>query len=895
MFGRNILHALMLLLATVLPVAAAAEAQQASAAAEPDQLLLYEVQLSGTTLSESLSAYGDAADPLLPLGELSRLLEINLDVQPARGMVTGRLGENQRSITIDLAAGKALIGGQVIALVPPDRKVTPTEIYLRASLVAKLLPLRIAASESEMTLTLTATEKLPLEARRERASRLAGLGAITGAPDDVLRVQTPYRWASLPSFDFGLELGADSSLSHAVTRLEARMSGDLARTGFSGWFATDEAGKPASARITATRRSAEGALPLGATYAAAGDVYAPGLALGPRSQGGAGFVVSSARIEDSSVFQHIDLRGELPLGYDVELYINDVLRSGRQGSATLGRYEFRQVALTRGRNIVRIVLYGPRGERDEQVRVINVGGGQLAAGQTVIDAGIVVQDRALISLGSDGGLLGNKARGSLRAVLGVTHGVSAGLTVNAGLGIYRDYIGHRHDVLTAGLRTALLGMAVQGDFAHDLQGGNALSLAAAGELAGISFVGRHAEYSGGFNDETNSAWDLNRPMKRFDELTLDFALPLPGHSRLPISAMASRAHYADGGTTFLARARTTASIASTLIALGTDYRRQTGSGGISEQLTGNISAMRFIAYKWQLRATADYSLAPRSKLETFGVTVDRRLGDSASFRLGAMRSFASRDTAFEAGITAGLPFADATLGGSWSTGQRNWRIGVQLNFGLAFDPVRGGYRVTPPGPANGGSASFLAFQDDNANGQFDSGEKPVAGVALQGAARPTMTDAQGRAFITGLGDGGSANLRADISDADAGFVTAPPQNVVLAPRAGHVATILYPLVPTSEVVFRVNFRQLNGTMTGLSAVLLRLIPETGAPIAGKTEFDGTAVFDGVKPGTYRIALDPEQAARLGMTLTGPASVRIGSDGRTVQLAGEARFDAKAAK
>ena len=151
------------------------------------------MQLGGTTLTESLSAYGDATDPLLPLGELSRLLEINLDVQPARGTVTGRLGENQRSITIDLAAGKALIGGQVIALVPPDRKVTPTEIYLRASLVAKLLPLRIIASESEMMLTLTATEKLPLEARRERASRLAGLSAITGAPDDVLQVQTPYR------------------------------------------------------------------------------------------------------------------------------------------------------------------------------------------------------------------------------------------------------------------------------------------------------------------------------------------------------------------------------------------------------------------------------------------------------------------------------------------------------------------------------------------------------------------------------------------------------------------------------------------------------------------------------------------------------------------------------
>lgn len=889
MFGRNVLTALALVIAVLPPVAAASEAPQGSFAGEAD-LLLFEVQLQGTTLSESLSAYGNPADPLLPLGELSRLLEINLDVQPSRGLITGRLGENQRSITIDLAAGKALVGGQVIPLLPPDRKVTPTEIYLRASLVTRLLPLKIAASETEMTLQLTATEKLPVEARRERASRLAGLTGMEGTPDDVLRIATPYRWFSPPSFDVGLELGADSDLGHAVTRAEVRVSGDLAKAGYSGWFATDESGKPASARITATRRSLDGNLPLGATLVSGGDVYAPGLALGPRSQGGAGFVVSSARAEDSSVFQHIDLRGELPLGYDVELYVNDVLRSGRQGSATLGRYEFNRVPLTRGRNVVRVVLYGPRGEREEQVRVINVGGGQLAAGQTVFDAGVVAQDRALITLYGDTAFAGNKARGSLRAVLGVAHGVSTGLTVNAGLGIYDDSRGARHEVLTAGLRTSLLGLAVQGDLAHDLKGGSAVSLAAAGEVAGMNFVGRHVEYSGNFSDETNSAWDMGRAMRRFDEVTLDFALPLPGAARLPVSALASRAEYADGGTTFQARARTTASLADTLVALGADYRRQTGPGGANKQFSGNVSAMRFIAYKWQLRATADYTLVPKAKLQTFGVTVDRSLGDHASFRLGAMRSFASRDTALEAGLTARLPFADATLGGSWSTGSRSWRVGLQLNFGLAFDPVRGGYRATPPGPANGGSAAFLAFVDDNANGRMDRGEKPVAGVALQGTARPTVTDSQGRAFVTGLGDSGMANLRADITDADAGFVTPPPANVVFAPRAGHVATILYPLVPTTEVVFRVNFRQQDGTMTGLSAVLLRLVPEKGAPISGKTEFDGTAVFDGVKPGTYRIELDPVQAARLGMKLSAPALVKVGSDGRPVQLSGEARFE-----
>lgn len=875
----------------LLPDGEAASAQLPVAAVDTDQLLLFAVQLDNATLTESLTAYGDPADPLVPLGELARLLDLPLDVQPGAGLVTGRLGENQRAITVDLAAHKALVGGKVILLIPPDSKVTASDIYLRASLVAKLLPLRIASSPDEMVLSLTATEKLPIQARGDRTARLSGLTGEPTAQDDALHIATPYRWVSRPAFDFGMELGADSGLNHPVTRFEGRVAGDLAETGFTGWVATNDAGRLSSARVTATRRDAEGNMlgPLNATYAAAGDVYSPALPLGPRSAGGAGVVVSSARVEDTSVFQRINLRGELPIGYDVELYVNDILRNGQQGAKTQGRYDFTDVPLVRGRNVIRIVLYGPRGERSEQTRVINVGGGQLAAGQTVVDAGIVAQDKPLIPLSNDDLVSFNRSRGALRAVVNVAHGLTPRLTVSTGLGIYSDYYGERREVLTAGLRTSLLGMALQGDFAHDLKGGSAASLSAASRIGGISFLGRHVEYAGVFNDEANSAWSAGRPMRRYSELTFDLAVPLPGVARLPFSGRIERAEFADGGTSFSARGRTTASLAGTLVALGADYSRRTGPGYKTEQFNGSIAASRFIDYKWQLRTTAEYRLKPNFRLETLGATADRAINDRYSLRLGASRSFTSRDITLQTGMTARLPFAEATLGGDWSTSQQRWRVGLQLNFGLAFDPLRGGYRVTPPGPANGGSATFQAFIDNNANGVPDQGEAPVPGVELQGTGRKAVTDANGRAFVTGLGESAEAMLHADTSNTDTVFVTSPPQNIMFAPRAGKVATVLYPMVPSSELVIKLNFRQQNSTMTGLSAVHVRLIPSSGSAIAGTTEFDGTAVFDGVKPGSYRIELDSDQAARLGMRLVAPMAVTIGTDGRTQTVSGEVLF------
>ena len=172
-----------------------------------------------------------------------------------------------------------------------------------------------------------------------------------------------------------------------------------------------------------------------------------------------------------------------------------------------------------------------------------------------------------------------------------------------------------------------------------------------------------------------------------------------------------------------------------------------------------------------------------------------------------------------------------------------WRVGIQLNFGIARDPLKGRYRMTPPGPANGASAALLAFIDANANGTRDAGEEAVPGVVIQGGGLKVATDAQGRAFVTGLGDGTMTSLRADVSGADTMFVAPPPQTIQFAARAGNVARIDYPLVPTSELVARIRFRGREGALSGLSAVKLRLVSAKGVVVQGMTEFDGTAVFD----------------------------------------------------
>ncbi len=875
------------------PMAALPQPQLSNGSLAGLDMALFEVALDQDTLTESLAAYGDPADPLIPVGELSRLLDLDVAVRSAEGSINGRIGESGIPLTVDLKNAVARIGAVSVPIDGNSAVASGVDIYIKTSVLQRLLPLKITADPDDYRLTLHATEKLPIQARKERKDRLINLTtAMPGPEGNVLRINSDYRWLGFPAFDFNAELGYDNSRNGVVTRLEGRVAADLLKTDFTGYLATDDNGKPAAARVTVERHSETGDLfgPLKITYAAAGDVYSPALVLGPRSYGGAGMTISSLRSNDSSVFQHISMRGELPIGYDVELYINDILYAG-QNTATQGRYEFQDVPLVRGINIIRVVTYGPRGQRSEQTRVVNVGGGQLAAGQTAFTAGIIAQDRPVIEF-ANAPLTGSiDAKDKLRFAATVAHGLSAELTASAAISLFTDQFGRKHQTLNAGASGSLLGTSLQLDYAKDLKGGSAVSLGAAGRMGGLSFLARHIEYQDNFVDENVTSFDLSRPMRRYSQLSLDFSLPFIAGQRLPISALVERSQFIDGGYTWTARGRTSLSLANTLVAIATDYTRRKSPGATSEQLTSNFSFSRLINYNWQLRAAADVDLLPKAVLRSLSATVDHPLSKQTGLRLGVAKAFGTvRDLSMQAGLFARLPYGEVGLSGSYSTQQKRWQVGLQLNFGFVHDPVSQSYRLTPPGPANGGSAAIQAFVDDNGNGQMDEGETPLPGIAVQGGSSVVRTDAKGHAFITGLGNGRSALLSADAGEVDTTFMSAPPQNISLTPHAGSVTAIPYPFFPSSELRARMRFRRPDGELTGLSSVRLRLVPDQGEAIAGSTEFDGAAVFESVRPGHYRLEIDPDQAHRIGIALKDPIEVVVDLKGRQQVVNGEVVLD-----
>ena len=171
---------------------------------------LFALEFDHATLSESMATYGDAADPLLPVSEIARLLDLDIEVLPRQHTINGRIGESRRALTVDLDRSVARIGPVEVPLGSGSAGVSLTEIYLKASLLEQLLPLKLQVDPDDYRVTIVATEKLPVQNRAERRQRIYNLGdaPVQGA-DAVMTVDTPYRWLGHPAFDVSADIGTD--------------------------------------------------------------------------------------------------------------------------------------------------------------------------------------------------------------------------------------------------------------------------------------------------------------------------------------------------------------------------------------------------------------------------------------------------------------------------------------------------------------------------------------------------------------------------------------------------------------------------------------------------------------------------------------------------------------
>lgn len=857
------------------PTAAAPQDRDRAASFSVDDELILEVRTDSHILSEGTIGYADPLGAYLPLGELARMLDLAISVDADEGVAEGWILSEDRRFRLDLGGGRIEARGVDPALSPTDAVAREGEIYVRAQVLAKWLPLDVTVDIASLSVRLRPREPFPFEQRMERERARSGLGATMAGRPEFAFEPTPWLLWSPPAIDVQARQALESGA--ATSAYDLRASGDLLWMGADVFAAGDDEDGLSSLRATLGRRSSDGDLlgPLRATEFALGDVYSPTLPLAARSMAGLGAYVTNAPIGESSAFEQIDLRGELPLDFEVELYRNDIL-VGSQSLAVNGRYEFTDVPLEFGLNILRLVFYGPRGEQREEVRRIQVGGGQVPTGELRATLGLIQQGEELFDM-SDRDLPGLND-GRWRGAASLEYGLGPNLTASAGAATFA-YEGRRVSTAMTGLRGGMYGVAVQADVGWQAGGGSALQVGAAGRLGDWSYAVRHGAFAGDFANEPTA--DFGGYMSRFTHMRLDGSLRL-GDPAAPLSIATSvKAEHESlrgGGSDAKVELRNSAPIGDYLVSNTLIWTRLSRPGFLVDRVDGD-GEINGRHGRWTVRAGLGYEIAPDPRLHVVDFALDRRFGEST-----LVRGFVSQRLTNDRGARFGLSTTrlfenfDLALDAQYDTGDDSYIVGIRIGFSLGWRMPERGLRVARPGLARGGSVAAEVYRDLNGDGWRDASEPGIAGVSFRGASsRAIASDEAGRAFMADMGETGT-DVTLDPATLPDPYLAAAREGVRLLPRPGRTHVVQFPVIAVGDAEGQVVFVDDDGERS-VASVALRLVDAAGVMSEpARTAYDGHLLFERVRPGTYSLAIDPDQAAALRIELVQPVTVVIGVDG-----------------
>jgi hypothetical protein len=845
-----------LLVPAMAPVTSAQPVTKQQQKIEPN-LLLLEVRLDRHVLSEAVTAYQYGNEVFLPLAELSRLLTIAIRTQPEEGRATGYVLSEERGFSLNVAQSAVTIGDKAQAVDPALIKVEPDDIYVAKQLVTRWLPVDLEIDKATLSLHVRPREVLPLQSRLDRLGRKAA-GPRAGYVDPGYpREHSPYRLLGVPFIDqtFGVDVRRGNGSNQVNAGYTGYLTGDLLGMEASLYVTSTRQNRSPDARLTLGRHDPDAGLlgPLHARSFLFGSVPVPGVAnIALTSPTGNGLMLSNRPLTQPTSFDRHSLQGDLPPGWDVELYFNDAL-VGFQQSRADGKFNFDDQPLIYGPNEFRLVFHGPLG----QVRVERQ--------SFLLEQSIVAPGEFYYSVTEH-----RDEQGRARSVAQFDLGLHRNLSATGGL-VRLPVAGTEQRYTNLGLRGFWGSFIVNGEVVRSDNGGSL------GELGLRTRVGNMSLAVGQtrLNDFTSDLFSPSSdPVRVRDRARVDGVIPFDFLPRLPMTLEVKRDRLQSGANNIEMSARVSTYQYGT--ALSNSVRWQSLAGRKSAD--GVFQVSRRVA-GIGLTGQINYTLKPETELATLAVSADKHLSAGYILNLGVARSFSNAETLYSAGLNKSLGSYGLGVNASYSS-RGAIAVGAQLFIAMGQEPRESRWLLDAQPMANGGAASMRVFIDKNQNGVMDADEEPIKGAAftVNGGNHPSRTDEKGIAYLRGLPTKQNVDVAVDTGSLEDPQWGLKRKGVRLVPRPGKTVELDFPVIMTGEIDGTVYLVE-GDEKRGIGDVLLELVDLKRNVVAQtKTASDGYYIVPAVPPGEYLLRVSREQLKRLKLTDTGMHMVTMSPDG-----------------
>jgi hypothetical protein len=824
-----------------------AAGENAAWKANDDDAILLDIRSGQLRVGDGVRGYQTSTGVCVDFGDIIMALDLPVRLDKKSRRATGWLFKESRLITIDRELNTVQIVNKISKLNENDIRDTPEGWCVDTRQLAGWMGIEVKPDLGNSVLVLKSTEKLPFELAEERKAR-AGKAQPRQTFDlsSFPQASDPYRLWRTPSIDVVASTGVRKEKLRGATfdaRYEIYASGELAGTSFDARLSSNERAVPESLRLRVYRTDPEGKLlgGLAATHFALGDVSSAPTALGVQSTVGRGAYVTNTPVERPDSFDRTTFRGELPDGWDAELYRNDQL-IGYAQSRSDGRYEFLDVPLQFGQNRFEVVLYGPQGQVRRDTRLIPVGLDSIPPRETYYWAGIQDAGRDLINFGET--LRTDTAgwRGGFGVERGLNSRTSIGLAFTSSL-----FRGIRRNNLESSIRRSLGPALFEITGAINAFNGYAARGQALAQVGETSLSAEAAFFGNGFQSER---FDVG--LQRQLGFSVDHNIKIRGKN-LPVHLDVKQQRRTNGDESLDLGTRLSFNIRSLNASLGLKWeqeKRAFGSDPPSKldslfRLSGRIGRVR-------LRGEAEFSLAGENRgFKESKLTADYRGGEKSEYRLELGYNAVGKRGRASAGYTRRFDKFALTAQTEVAT-DGAVAAGLNLAFSIGPDP-RGGFRVASEKLAATGQALAIVYQDENGDGIRQPGELLEANVELTAGlnGRGLPTDKNGGSMIDGLEPFKPVLIGIDASSLPDPFIQPSTKGIVVTPRPGVPFVIELPLVPAGEIAG--TLQSDNGRLLG--GVELELLDAKGYVVKStRSEYDGFFLFESVPYGKYRMRI-----------------------------------------
>lgn len=839
-----------------LAMAPAAHAQS-SWKAHDDDALLFDLRSGKYRLGDGIRGYNTDKGICVDFADVIMAFDVPMRLDKKSRRATGWVFAERETLIVERDS-------ETVQRVNSSKKLAPGEIYdtpegwcVDVKTLSRWFDIELRPDLSNALLIVETDRKLPFQLALERKERAAKIRPRKNFDLSSLPQSTePYKLWRTPSVDAVVSAGGlrdKRSGQELDVRYELFASGEVGKASFDARLSSDDKGVPESLRLRAYRTDPKGELlgPLKATHVALGDVSTFSTPLVSQSAAGRGAIITNRPVDRPDNFDRTSFRGELPAGWDAELYRNGQLLAFAENRSD-GRYEFIDVPLLYGQNRFEVVLYGPQGQIRRDSKSVPVGLDSIPLRKTYYWAGGQEAGKDLINFNS----LDNLQQAGWRGGFGVERGLNTKTSVAASL-FSLQIDGQRRNYVEGSVRRAVGPTLVELSASSALGKGTAFRGQLLGELGKTFITAETIWAQGGFRSDR-----IEQKVNGRHSLSLDHSFKL-GSKILPFHIDAQYETRTDGRSSLDLTGRASLNLRRFSLTGELNWEKQFSDvGNIADRIEARLLANGRVAGV-RLRGEATYRLAPEKRFERVNFTGEWRAGDRADWRA-------------ELGYDVGLDRGRAAIGiirrfdkfsltaSAEAATDGSIAAGLNLAFSLGPDPRNGKFRFSNNKLANSGQALAIVYRDKNRDGKRQADEELVENVELTAGQSTALmpTDATGQSIIDNLQPFRPVLIGIDAGSLPDPYVQPAIPGVVITPRPGIAARVELPLVSAGEVEGTL-MRKGGATLAGVGLELLdgegRVTHET------QSEFDGFFLFEGVPYGAYLLRIQELSAQAIGVS------------------------------